>query len=129
MEQPKGFEDPNLPNHVCRLHKSIYGLKQVPRAWFMRLYQDLLDLEFSSSIVDTSLFLFHQNLIHVFVLIYVDDILVSSNSPSAVSGLIGHLQCDFAVKDLGALSYFLGIQATRHDGALFLTQSKYVPKR
>jgi hypothetical protein len=126
MEQPKGFEDPNFPNHVCRLHKSIYGLKQAPRAWFMRLSQALLDLGFSSSAVDTSLFLFHQNSVHVFVLIYVDDILVSSNSPSAVSGLIEHLQRDFAVKDLGALSYFLGIQATRHDGALFLTQSKYV---
>jgi hypothetical protein len=126
MEQPKGFEDPNLPNHICRLHKSIYGLKQAPRAWFMSLSQALLDLGFSSSAVDTSLFLFHQNSVHDFVLIYVDDILVSSNSPSAISGLIKHLQHDFAVKDLGALSYFLGIQATRHDGALFLTQSKYV---
>jgi hypothetical protein len=114
MEQPKGFEDPNFLDHVCLLHKSIYGSKQAPRAWFMRLSQALLDLGFSSSVVETSLFMFHHQSIHIFVLIYVDDILVSSNSPSAVSGLIAHLQPDFAVKDLRPLSYFLGIQATRH---------------
>jgi hypothetical protein len=126
MEQPKGFEDPNFPDHVCLLHKSIYGLKQAPQAWFMRLSQALLDLGFSSSVVDTSHFMFHHQSIHIFVLIYVDDILVSSNSPSAVSGLIAHLQRDFAVKDLRPLSYFLGIQATRLPHALFLTRSKYV---
>jgi hypothetical protein len=126
MEQPHGFEDPTFPNHVCRLHKSIYGLKQSPRAWFMRLSQALLELGFSNSVVDTSLFIFHQQHVHVFLLIYVDDILVSNNSLSTVSGLIRHLQCEFAVKDLGPLSYFLGIQATRLSNALYLTQSKYV---
>lgn len=117
MEQPKGFEDPTFPDHVRHLHKSIYGLKQAPRAWFMRPSQALLELGFSNSIVDTSLFLFHQHSIHIFVLIYVDDILVSSNSPAAVSGLISHLHRDFVVKDLGPLSYFLGIQATRQPQA------------
>jgi len=82
MEQPKGFEDPAFPDHVCRLHKSLYGLKQAPRAWFMRLSQALLELGFTSSAVDSSLFMFHLHSIHVFVLIYVDDILVCSNSPS-----------------------------------------------
>jgi hypothetical protein len=126
MEQPKGFEDPAFPDHVCRLHKSLYGLKQAPRAWFMRLSQALLELGFTSSAVDSSLFMFHLHSIHVFVLIYVDDILVCSNSPSAISGLISHLQCEFAVKDLGPLSYFLGIQATRTHNALYLTQTKYI---
>jgi len=92
----------------------------------MRLSQALLELGFSSSALDTSLFMFHMHSIHVFVLIYVDDILVSRNSSSAVSSLIAHLQRDFAVKDLGALSYFLGIQATRLPHALLLNQSKYV---
>jgi hypothetical protein len=126
MEQPKGFEDPHFPDYVCRLHRSIYGLKQAPRAWFMRLSQALLELGFSTSVIDTSLFMFHHNSVHIFVLIYVDDILVSSNSPTAVSGLISHLQREFAVKDLGALSYFLGIQATQLPHALYLTQSKYI---
>jgi len=70
--------------------------------------------------------MFHSQSVHIFLLIYVDDILVSSNSSSAISGLIARLQHDFAVKDLGALSYFLGIQAHRRPHALYLTQHKYV---
>jgi hypothetical protein len=70
--------------------------------------------------------MFHSQSVHIFLLIYVDDILVSSNSSSAISGLIARLQHDFAVKDLGALSYFLGIQAHRLPDALYLTQHKYV---
>jgi hypothetical protein len=126
MEQPKGFEDPHFSDHVCRLHKSLYGLKQASRAWFMRPSQVLTELGLSSSAVDTSLFLFHQDSIQVFVLIYVDAIIATSSSSSAISGLINHLQCDFAIKDLGPLSYFLSIQVTRGNEDLFLSQTKYV---
>jgi hypothetical protein len=59
MEQPKGFEDCAHPDYVCKLHKSLYGLKQVPRAWFLRLSQALLELGFLGSSEDTSLFFFH----------------------------------------------------------------------
>jgi transposase InsO family protein len=126
MEQPKGFEDPLLPDYVCRLHKSLYGLKQAPRAWFMRLSQALMDLGFVGSVVDTSLFYFHHHMVTVFVLIYVDDILVTSTSFSAISHLIIKLQSEFAVKDLGPLSYFLGIHVQRGDQELFLSQTKYI---
>jgi hypothetical protein len=126
MEQPQGFEDYTFPNHVCKLHKALYGLKQAPRAWFMRLSQALLDFGFVGSAVDTSLFMLHHNSVHVFVLVYVDDILVTSNSSSAITHLISKLKGEFAVKDLGALSYFLGIQATRTSHELFLTQTKYM---
>ncbi|XP_059451010.1 uncharacterized mitochondrial protein AtMg00810-like [Corylus avellana] len=126
MEQPQGFEDANFPDHVCRLHKSLYGLKQAPRAWFMRLSQALMELGFSGSLVDTSLFHFRHQLVCVFVVIYVHDILVTSNSSSVVSSLISKLKCEFAVKDLGPLSYFFGIQVTRGAHGLFLSQSKYV---
>jgi hypothetical protein len=126
MEQPKGFENPQFPDHVCRLHKSLYCLKQAPRAWFIRLSQALLDLGFESSIVDVSLFHFHRTSVTIFVLIYVDDILVISNSCSVISHLIIQLQCEFAVKDLGPLSYFLGIQAQRGPHELFLSQTKYI---
>jgi hypothetical protein len=126
MEKPKGFEDPQLPDHVCRLHKSLYGSKQAPQAWFMRLSQALLDLHFEGSVVDASLFYFHCSLVTMFVLIYVDDILVTSNSYSAISHLITQLHCEFPVKDLIPLSYFLGIQAKKGDQELFLSQTKYI---
>jgi hypothetical protein len=108
MEQPKGFEDPQYLEHVCRLHKSIYGLKQAPRAWFMRLAQALLELGFTGSMVDTSLFYYHSHNFSVLVLIYVD-IIITSNSSNAISALIEYLKYEFAVKDLGPLFYLFGI--------------------
>ena len=58
MKQPPGFVDSALPGHVCRLYKSLYGLKQALRAWYTRLNDFLLSIGFRASKVDTSLFIF-----------------------------------------------------------------------
>lgn len=126
MEQPQGFVDPACTDFVCRLHKSIYGLKQAPRAWFTRLTHALLDIGFTGSQVDYSLFSYHRDRIHIFLLVYVDDIIITGNHSATVNWLIGTLKLEFAMKDLGALSYFLGIQAVRNSYGLHLRQSKYV---
>lgn len=55
MEQPTGFVDPTLPTHVCRLHKSFYGLKQAPLTWYTQLGDFLLSIDFRAYIVDISL--------------------------------------------------------------------------
>ncbi|KAF5447219.1 hypothetical protein F2P56_032787, partial [Juglans regia] len=123
MTQPKGFEDPVHPQFVCKLHKSLYGLKQAPRAWFNRLSTALLSLGFHSSQVDPSLFTYHQDSVHVFLLVYVDDILVTSNDRHFITSLISNLQLEFAMKDLGQLTYFLGIEATRNSSGLHLRQT------
>jgi hypothetical protein len=112
MEQPQGFVDLNYADHVCRLHKSIYGLKQAPRAWFTRLSQALVNLEFCGSQVDHSLFTYHLDLVHVFLLVYVDDIILTGNHEGIMSSFITKLKTNFAMKDPGPLRYFLGIQAT-----------------
>jgi hypothetical protein len=125
MEQPQGFLDSTHPNYVCRLHKSIYGLKQAPRAWFTRLSTALLELGFIGSQVDLSLFMCHFGSIHIFLLIYVDDIIVTSNHASLIDVLVAKLTSDFAMKDLGSLHYFLGIQAVWTVDGLHLRQSKY----
>ena len=126
MEQPPGFIDSHHPTHVCKLKKSIYGLKQAPRAWFHRLSQSLVALGFTESRVDYSLFTFHTSHAHIFVLIYVDDIIVTGTHPSFILKLISYLKRDFAMKDLGPLHYFLGIKVSRDDQGVHLSQAKYI---
>jgi len=76
MKQPLGFVDPTLPSHVCRLHKSLYGLKQASRAWYTRLSDFLLSIGFLASKVDTSLFILSDGTNIFYLLVYVDDILL-----------------------------------------------------
>uniref|UniRef100_A0A8R7U3E7 Reverse transcriptase Ty1/copia-type domain-containing protein n=1 Tax=Triticum urartu TaxID=4572 RepID=A0A8R7U3E7_TRIUA len=103
MKQPPGYESSVLPRHVCKLDKAIYGLKQAPRAWYYRLYSKLQSLGFSASKGDTSLFFYHRHGITIFMLIYVDDIIVTSSSTRVVDALLKDLRMDFALKDLGSL--------------------------
>jgi hypothetical protein len=66
MEEPTGFIDNHFPHHVCKLNKSIYGLKQAPKAWFTKLANTLLGLGFIESKVDYSLFLLYKSNMHLF---------------------------------------------------------------
>jgi hypothetical protein len=125
MKQPPGFENPKVPNYVCKLDKALYGLKQAPRAWYSRLSSKLHSYGFSASKADTSLFLYQKSGIAIFVLIYVDDIIVTSSSDHAISALLKDLNKDFAIKDLGVLHYFLGIEVKTTSAGLVLTQGKY----
>jgi hypothetical protein len=126
MVQPQGFIDYSHPDYVCHLHKSIYGLKRALRAWFNRLSTALLELGFIGSQVDHSLFIYHVGTTHMFLLVYVDDIIVTSNHASSVDWLVDKLKADFAMKDLDALHYFLDVQVIRTTAGLHLCQSKYV---
>jgi hypothetical protein len=126
MEQPQGFVDKRYPDFVCKLNKALYGLKQAPRAWFHRLTQALHNLGFIGSLVDTSLFVLHTSSVHIFVLIYVDDIIITGTDLPKINAIISDLQAEFKMKDLGALSYFLGIHVSRNNQGLYLNQAKYV---
>ncbi|GKV50484.1 hypothetical protein SLEP1_g57186 [Rubroshorea leprosula] len=126
MAQPVGFVDSALPHHVCRLRRSIYGLKQAPRAWFRELKQFIISQGFSHSRSDFSLFVYHRNSTWIYFLVYVDDILITGSDPSAVSSLINCMSTRFAIKDLGTLSYFLGIEVVPTSAGLFLSQHNNV---
>jgi hypothetical protein len=125
MRQPSEFEDKTHPNYVCRLDKTLYGLKQAPRAWFAKLSKKLCDLGFEGSKADTSLFYYNKNSISMFILVYVDDIIVASSTQEAVTALLKDLKNDFSLKDLGELHYFLGIEVNKVRDGLVLTQEKY----
>jgi histone deacetylase 1/2 len=107
------------------LDKALYGLKQAPRAWYARLCGKLEELGFTPSKADTSLFYYNKGGHTLFVLVYVDGIIVASSSQAATNALLKDLQHDFALKDLGDLHYFLGIEVKRLEDGLILTQQRY----
>lgn len=86
----------------------------------------LLELGFTASLVDSSLFLFFHGDIIIFMLVYVDDIIVTGNQLPVIQSLISKLQHKFPLKDLSDLGFFLGIKATRSPASLHLSQSKYI---
>jgi len=122
MRQPPRYQDRQFPHHVCKLDKSLYGLKQAPRAWYSRLSTKLQSMGFLPSKADTSLFYFRKGQHTVFILVYVDDIIVASSSNDIAVALLRELEQEFAIKDLGDLHYFLGIEVKRSNGELLLTQ-------
>jgi histone deacetylase 1/2 len=122
MRQPPGYVDKTRPNYVCKLDKALYGLKQAPRAWYARLSTKLVALGFHASKADTSLFYFHKGSVIVFVLVYVDDIIVVSSTSEATSGLLRNLKEAFALKDLGDLHYFLGMEVTKVRDGIILSR-------
>jgi hypothetical protein len=124
MKQPPGYEDRNRPGYICKLDKALYGLKQAPRAWYSRLSTKLHMLGFKSSKADTSLFFFKKGPLVMFVLVYVDDIIVASSVPSATTALLKQLNEEFALKDLGDLHYFLCIKVSKARDGIILTQEK-----
>jgi hypothetical protein len=126
MKQPLGFEDSSKPsNFICRLKKTLYGLKQAPKAWHSRLTRKLHDLGFKSLVANTSLLVFRQKGLTIYMLIYVDDIIIVSSSNQAIDKLIQKLKVDFAVKDLGTLDYFLGIEVKATKNGVLLSQKRY----
>jgi histone deacetylase 1/2 len=126
MRQPLGFEDPSYSGYLCRLDKALYGIKQAPHAWHARLSFVLSTLGFTLSMANTSLFILRQPSFTVYLLVYVDDIILVSSTPLATDRLVQQLGSSFALKDLGHLYYFLGIEVqTQQQGGLLLSQCKY----
>ena len=126
MRQPPGYEDKSSPDYICKLDKALYGLKQAPRAWYSRLSTKLQELGFKSSKADTSLFFYNSGGVIMFILVYVDDIILVSSCHGAVPELLKDLNKDFALKDLGELHYFLGIEVNKIRNGILMTQEKYV---
>jgi hypothetical protein len=126
MKQPPGFVHPDFPSYHGKLDKALYGLKQAPCDWYSRLSDKLPLLVFSPSKTDISLFHYKKGMVTIFLLIYVDDIIIANSSSSTVAQLLNGLKYDFALKDLALLWYFLGIiEVSRTDDGLHLSHKKY----
>jgi hypothetical protein len=124
-QQPSGFVDPQMPNHVCHLHKSLYGLKQAPRTWFTRFTSFLVTLGFAASKCDSSLFILRRGPAMAFLVLYVDDIILTANTATLLHSIISSLSAEFSMTDLGELHHFLGVNVHRNTSGQFLSQQQY----
>ncbi|GKC16770.1 retrovirus-related pol polyprotein from transposon TNT 1-94, partial [Tanacetum coccineum] len=125
MQVPQGYSHSLPPNTVCKLTKSLYGLKQANRQWFEKLTTFLISVGFKQSYVDTSLFILNKDGKFVTLLVYVDDILLVGNDKTIIQGIKANLNEKFSIKDLGPLHYYLGIEFFRNSKGLAITQKKY----
>ncbi|XP_062085399.1 uncharacterized mitochondrial protein AtMg00810-like [Humulus lupulus] len=129
--EPSTFREASAdPRWNAAMSTEINALKSQgtwsPRAWFLKLSTTILDLGFVASQADASLFIYRSKTVVVLLLIYVDDIILTGSSDSVIAELLSFLNTKFAVKDLGPLHFFLGIQVHRSTAGLHLSQTKYI---
>ncbi|PNX89752.1 putative copia-type protein [Trifolium pratense] len=110
---------------VCRLKKSLYGLKQASRNWYFKLSQSLLSYGFKECQADHSLFTYADGSVFLAILVYVDDLVIAGNDSFACAKFKEYLSNCFHMKDLGVLKYFLGLELARGSSGMFMCQQKY----
>lgn len=125
MAQPPEFVDANLPHHVYKLHKEIYGKKTGSSVWFQYIRTFVIFNSFIPSIADSSMFIY-QNGCHMMIfLLYVEDIVLTGNSSKLLQSFITKLGTKFEIKDLDDLHYFHELETTRDVDGLYMSQTKY----
>lgn len=127
MKIPQGYlEHSHDPNLVCKLYKSIYGLKQASRTWFTKLRDVISLLGFQQCKSDYSIFVKHANNSMTIILAYIDDLLITGDNIDTITKIKAQLKQHFFIKDLGALKYFLGLEFSYdNDNTIFMSQRKF----
>ena len=126
MKPPPGFSEAYSPREGCRLKKALYGLKQSPCAWFGRFTSAMKKFWYKQSNSDHTLFLKKRKYRITCLVIYVDDMVITSNDADEIRELMKKLSGEFDKKDLGNLKYFLGIEVLRSKRGIFISQRKYI---
>lgn len=117
---PPSFEDNSNDGKVCKLKKSLYGLKQYPKAWFDRFTKSILKFRYCQSQEDDILFIKHSSHKKVITfIVYEDDIIVTCNDVEEMKNLKNILAKEIEIKDLRALRYFLGMEVARYNKGIF----------
>ncbi|CAM9879758.1 unnamed protein product, partial [Heterosigma akashiwo] len=128
MEQPEGFRDPEFPDHVWKLKKSLYGLKQSPRCWYANLHSTLREYGFTRSEYDGCIYMRKVGDAVTCVTIYVDDIVIASYNDRTVAALKATLKKKNRITDAGKLENFLGLRINRNLGkkTIHISQSQFI---
>lgn len=124
MRKPPGYTK-GTPNQVCRLLKSIYGLKQASRQWYSIFSAALIEFGFTQSKADYSLFTMTTDHSFTALLVYVDDIVIAGSSLPQIETIQKFLSNRFRIKALGDLRYFLGLEVARSSKGIVISQRKY----
>ena len=126
MEPPPGFNK-EFGTKVCKLKRSLYGLKQSPRAWFERLTKFLKGQGYNQGQSDHTLFTKTSTRNELSVLIvYVDDMILTGDDVEEMGRLKRNLAREFEIKDLGDLRYFLGMEVAQSKNGIVVSQRKYI---
>ena len=129
MEQPKGYSEINEGSHlVWRLHKSLYGLKQSGRNWNFVLKEHLTENGFVQSESDSCLFVCHRPEGVVYVLFWVDDIMVAASTEDLLEETKKRFASRFKMRDLGPLKWFLAIEFEKSEKCIRVSQRRYFEK-
>ena len=126
MEIPPCFANRQTVGKVCRLKKSLYGLKQSPRAWFDRFRRAFCGMGYTQCNGDHTVFYKDKGTFITIMAVYVDDIVITGDDVEEIKYLKKNLGRAFEVKDLGPLRYFLGIEIAKSPKGIVLSQRKYV---
>src|SRR5436190_18836860 len=113
MEQPKNSVSRDPKNMVCKLRKSIYGLKQASRQWYHKFHQVIVSFGFETNTVEDCVYHKFSGSTYIFLVLYVDDILLASNDKELLHETKKFLSKKFEMKDLGEASFVLRIQIHR----------------
>lgn len=127
MEVPKGVENKNN-NYVCKLNKSLYGLKQAARCWFEVFEESLKGKGFKNSLVDRCIYMLDRGNIskNIYVILYVDDLVIVCANLETMNNFKKYLMSKFDMRDLKEIKMFLGIKVMRYDDKITLDQSSYI---
>ncbi|UYV82150.1 hypothetical protein LAZ67_21001138 [Cordylochernes scorpioides] len=126
MELPEGLHTKQT-NKVCKLKKEIYGLKQAGRSWNTKIASTLIKNNFKQSIVDPCLFTKNEENHSIYLILYVDDMLLASDSEIIIQNTVKTLEKEFEIKNLGDPTQFIGIEISRNrEGELLLSQKNKI---
>ena len=126
VEQPPEFESFNFPNHVFKLKKTLYGLKQALRGWYERLSKFLIFSDFKMGKIDTTLFIKPKDNDMLIVQIYVDDIIFGVTNVSLCEEFAKSIHSEFEMSMMRDLNFFLCLQIKQPKEGTFINQAKYV---